>query len=190
MEVQTKPGAQAVSASSALAGLILDKVCEQVERAEHLLSLIPPDKLDWRPEMPAAAKPPARLDELLGHLLECLGGFCAVLYAFDRERLAHFEGLRSPVQSCDVNELEALGRRIRIFLHHIQEGFALLRDQDLSRPIPTVFVPHGEPLLTLLLSNLEHLTNHKHQLFLYLKMMGAPVATRDLYQWRGKPEGA
>jgi hypothetical protein len=38
---------------------------------------------------------------------------------------------------------------------------------------------------TLLLGNLEHLINHKHQLFLYLKLMGVPVGTPDLYQFRG-----
>jgi len=40
-------------------------------------------------------------------------------------------------------------------------------------------------VLTLLLGNLEHLINHKHQLFSYLKQMGVPVATPDLYQLRG-----
>ena len=172
-----------MSAPRVLAGLVLDKVREQVERAEHLLGLIPPDKLDWRPAMPAAAKPPARLDEVTGHLLECLAGFCAVLYAFNRERLAHFEGLKG-------GDKFAFKRRMAVYMAHIEEGFALLSDEDLARPVPTVFVPEGEPLLTLLLGNLEHLINHKHQLFLYLKMIGAPVTTRDLYRWRGKQEGA
>jgi hypothetical protein len=53
------------------------------------------------------------------------------------------------------------------------------------RAIPTVFVPSGEAVLTLLLGNLEHVTNHKHQLFLYLKMLGVSVTTADLYAWRG-----
>lgn len=67
---------------------------------------------------------------------------------------------------------------------HIDEGFALLEDQDLSRRLPTVFVRSGEPILTLLLGNLEHLINHKHQLFTYLKLMGIDVRTRDLYRFR------
>ena len=41
-------------------------------------------------------------------------------------------------------------------------------------------------MLTLLLGNLEHLVNHKHQLFSYLKLLGAPVRTPDLYRLRGK----
>jgi hypothetical protein len=42
-----------------------------------------------------------------------------------------------------------------------------------------------ESVMTLLLGNLEHLVNHKYQLFVYLKLLGVPVATRDLYCWRG-----
>ncbi len=42
----------------------------------------------------------------------------------------------------------------------------------------------ANPIATLLLGNLEHLINHKHQLFTYLKQMGVPVATPDLYRFR------
>jgi hypothetical protein len=51
--------------------------------------------------------------------------------------------------------------------------------------VPTVFVPGGEALMTILLGNLEHLINHKYQLFFYLKMLGVPVGTGDLYRLRG-----
>jgi hypothetical protein len=47
-----------------------------------------------------------------------------------------------------------------------------------------VFVEDGETVLTLLLGNLEHLINHKHQLFTFLKQMGIDVSTRDLYRFR------
>ena len=61
----------------------------------------------------------------------------------------------------------------------------LLQDADLSRQVPTVFVKQGESLLTLLLGNLEHLVNHKHQLFTYLKLLGVGVTSQDLYRFRG-----
>jgi len=57
----------------------------------------------------------------------------------------------------------------------------------LPQVVPSVFVPQGEALVTLLLGNLEHLMNHKYQLFFYLKLLGIPVTSRDIYRWRGTP---
>ena len=61
----------------------------------------------------------------------------------------------------------------------------MLRDTDVARLIPTVFVAGVKPVMTLLLGNLEHSMNHKHQLFTHLKLMGIEVRTRDLYHFRG-----
>jgi hypothetical protein len=98
-------------------------------------------------------------------------------------RLAHFAHLRqAPAnRSCDARQA---CDRIEVYRAHIDEGFALLRDADLSRMMPTIFVREGEPLLTLLLGNLEHLINHKHQLFTYVRLMGVNVTSRDLYRFR------
>ena len=73
-----------------------------------------------------------------------------------------------------------------MYKSRIQEGFALLQDSDLQKLVPTLFVKEGEALLTLLLGNLEHLVNHKHQLFMYVKLMGIDVGSRDLYHFRGE----
>ena len=151
-----------------LCAALLEKIGEQIERTTHLISLVPDGRLDWRPHPDAWTT-----GELIGHLLDCTSGFCAVLVAAEPQRLAHFAKLR---------EMPAT---IENFQSHIEEGFALLIDADLARRVPTVFVAQGEPILTLLLGNLEHLINHKHQLFTYLKKMGVPVATPDLYQFRG-----
>ena len=75
---------------------------------------------------------------------------------------------------------------VRRYRSRIEEGFGLLRDADLSRRLRTVFVSDGEAILTLILGNLEHLINHKHQLFTYLKMMGVEVGSGDLYRFRGE----
>jgi len=60
-----------------------------------------------------------------------------------------------------------------------------LSNYYLERRVPTVFVPEGEELLSLLLINYEHLASHKYQLFLYLRMMGLEVGSRDLYHFSG-----
>jgi hypothetical protein len=161
------------------------KLREQMERTEHLIALIPSGSLDWKPPAPARSHD---LGHLLGHLLDCLAGFCAVLHAAFPRELAHLAEL----QSCRVNHCcqpqEAL-ERFRQYATHIEHGFALCSDDDLRRLIPSVFVPEGESVMTLLLGNLEHLINHKYQLFFYLKLAGLEVSSKDLYQWRGAPAG-
>ena len=167
-----------MSNPSNLPSLIISKVAEQVDRAEHLLDLIPPDKIEWRP-LPESL----RLCEVLGHLLECLAGFCASLYAVNPKPLAHFLKLRElPVNHCC--KVEEAGKRMHQDLNCIREGLALVNDDELARPIPTVFVPGGEPLMTILLGNLEHFVNHKYQLFFYLKLLDVAVNTDDLYKLR------
>ena len=147
---------------------LLEKIREQIERTTHLIALVPAAQQDWTPSPGTWTT-----RELINHLLDSISGFCAVLAAAEPERLAHFAKLRQQPATIE-------GHRA-----YIEEGFALLTDADLARRIPTVFVAQGETVLTLLLGNLEHLINHKHQLFSYLKQMGVPVATPDLYQLRG-----
>jgi hypothetical protein len=168
--------------STQLCTSILTKIHEQIERTNHLLGLLPSEHINWKPAITNSWT----TAKLLGHLLECLAGFCAVLAAVKPERLAHFSRLREmPVNHpCETTEAVT---RIEVYRSHIDEGFALLNDADLAQALPTVFVKSGELVLTLLLGNLEHLINHKHQLFVYLKMMGIEVATRDLYCFRPAP---
>jgi len=162
----------------AVSSLFLSKLEEQIERTLHLITLIPPDKLEWSPRADAL-----RVCDLLGHLLECLAGSCATLYSMNSERLSHFERLRElPVNHCCG--VEEARERIIEYRMHIREGFSLLGDDDLRQKIPTVFVPEGEAVTTILLGNLEHLINHKYQLFFYLKLLEVGVTTTDLYRIR------
>ena len=167
-----------MSESNTLAGALFSKLEEQIELTDHLITLIPPDKLEWKPLADSF-----RVCDLLGHLLECLAGFCAALHTADPDRLAHFARLRELKVNhcCGVEEARD---RIRVYASHIRQAFDLLCDDDLSRRIQTVFVPEGAALMTILLGNLEHLINHKHQLFFYLKLLGAPMTTGDLYKLR------
>jgi len=165
-----------------LCSALLEKIHEQIERSTHLLDLLPAMPLEWTPPIPEA-KP---IGWLLGHLLECMAGFCAVLYTVRPRKLAHFARLKTlPVNHlCGVEEARD---RIAEYAACIDEGMALLEDAALASRVPTVFVPGGEPLLTLLLGNLEHLISHKYQLLIYLKLAGVTAGTRDIYRFRGKP---
>src|ERR1017187_922566 len=157
------------------------KIDEQIERTDHLIAMLPAAGLDFVPPIPGSWP----TGVLLGHLLECLAGVCAVLGAAHPERLRHLEQLRElPVNHrCGKDEAR---ERIGVYRARIEEGFGLLRDADLSRRLRPGFVSDGEAILTLILGNLEHLINHKHQLFTYLKMMGVEVGSGDLYRFRGE----
>ena len=157
---------------------LLLKIEEQIELTRQLLLMIPADKLEWRP-----IENSFKVRELLGHLLEALAGFCAALYAVHPQELAHFLKLRDlPVNHCC--EIEEANQRIDEYEASIRTGFASISDEDLMLEIPTVFKQSGETLITILLGNLEHLMNHKHQLFFYLKLLGLPLTSRNLYKFR------
>jgi hypothetical protein len=158
--------------------LLLDKIEEQIELTQRLIQMIPEDKQEWQP-----IETSFKMCELLGHLLEAMAGFCAALYAVHPQKLSYFLELRSlPVNHC-CGIVEAQ-QRIEQYRTSIQNGFALVTDDDLILQVPTVFKPEGEPLITILLGNLEHLINHKHLLFFYLKLIGLPITSKELYQFR------
>ncbi len=168
----------------AIAGSARDKILETIERTEHLVSMAPADRLAWHPEAAGNQAVPIDLGHVLGHLLSCVAGFCAALHAAFPSELREMEELRGLAVDHSCGPDEARGR-IESYARHIAKGLALCTDEDLGRKIRTVFVPEGETLMTILLGNLEHLTNHKYQLFSYLKLLGANVGTPDLYRLRG-----
>jgi hypothetical protein len=168
---------------------IAQKVLENIERTEHLASLVPPSQLQWRPESPDNLAKATTLGHLLGHLLDSLAGFCAAFYKAFPVELADFREIRSLGfnEPCGPDDAR---QKIQLLTPYIDRGFRQCSDADLVRRIPTVFVPNGETLATILLGNLEHLINHKYQLFFYLKLLGTPVSTGDLYRWRGAPDAS
>ena len=151
-----------------------------MELIDALIRRLPGEQLDWTPPTPNSWS----TGRLFGHLLDCFAGMCAVLYAAKPDALQHLLDLQHLTVNHDCGREEARAR-IRQYGAHIAEGFSLLTDLDLALPIPTVFVPSGERLLSLILGNLEHILNHKHELFTRLKLSGAEVGTRDLYRFRG-----
>ena len=152
-----------------------------IEPIDHLIGLVPDDRLDWIPPQTSGFS----FSVLLGHLMDCLAGITATLYAAKPNELGRFHELRKFAGNQQVNQTEAQ-IRLRTFQQNIKEGFGLLADADLSRMLPTVFVAQGESLLTLLLINFEHLASHKYQLFLWLRMSGVKVESRDLYHFSGQ----
>ena len=124
---------RSVTEPATIASLLLSKTLEQAELLEELISLVPRDSLDWKPARPGVIAPGAggetsfSIGELLGHLLDCMAGLCATLYAAHPGRLSHFARLRElPVNHrCNVEEAQV---RLREYAAHIEEGFALLNE--------------------------------------------------------------
>lgn len=159
---------------------MVSKLREQIEITRKLLAFIPIDRLEWQPQQDSF-----RIGDLLGHLLECLAGFCAALYTLRPNELSHFQNLHNQKVNhfCRIEEAQS---RITEYQAYIEEGFALLKDADLALKISILFATEGETVMTVLLGNLEHFINHKYQLFFYLKLLGIPVSTENLYQFRCK----
>jgi hypothetical protein len=169
-----------------LVSAIRDKTFEAIERTDHLIGLVPAGQLEWRPATTVVhGEPIADLGHLLGHLLDCHAGICAAFHAAFPSRLSDFAALRALKVNHSCQPEEARGR-IASYSKYIARGFELCTDEDLGRKVPTVFAPQGEPLATILLGNLEHLLNHKYQLFMYLKLLGVAVSSADLYRWRSE----
>jgi hypothetical protein len=175
-------------ASKTIAIVLEKKVLGTVGRMEHLVSLVPAERLNWRPDPGNEdVREVIDLGHLLGHLLDCMAGCCAAFLAAYPEELAEFVKLKS----ARVNHFCTPGEwkeRIGIYKEGIAKGFQLCTDEDLKRPIATIFMPDGEALGSILLNNLEHLVNHKYQLFFYLRLLGLVVGTEDLYDLKKDPQ--
>jgi hypothetical protein len=163
------------------------KVGEAVERTDHLVSLVTEGSLAWRPESGSSNSNAMDVGHLLGHLLDCLSGFCACFQKAFPEHLADLDFLRGLEVNHFCSPREAR-ERIAEYGKQIERGFLLCGDSDLRRVLQTIFTRKGETLMTLLLGNLEHLLNHKYQLFLYIRLQGVTVTSRDLYQFREERE--
>jgi len=120
-----------------------DKVFEAVERTEHLIALTPEEKVRWTPVVETSSAWPMSLGDLLGHLVDCVAGFCAVFSAAFPEEFGNPSEL-CPLKANQVCEPQEAREGIARMRAPIARGFALCRDEDLARKIGTVFVAEGE----------------------------------------------
>src|SRR5580658_1346967 len=94
------------------------KIDEQIERTAHLAGLLPEAVIECGIDASSSWTAGA----LLGHLLDCLAGFCAALYAAEPERLAHFQRLRELPVNLSLGPQE-FAARLEIYRGHIAEAF-------------------------------------------------------------------
>ena len=143
--------------------------------AKTLIGMAPADKLGWQPGPKFMT-----LGQLICHLSLGVGDGIRLLHTgewpTDEEMLTGMKQENLP--SCGVEE--ALGK-LEADKATLREALAAVSEQDFTSK--TVSVPWGVQgkMEVLALSFLEHFTNHKMQLFLYLKLLDLPVNTQTLY---------
>lgn len=152
-------------------------VMDAYRPGETLIRMVPPDKLEWRPQPNFMS-----LGQLLYHLGDGVGLplRCLVTGQWpftSPEQMVEIVKLEN-LPSCGVAEalkkLEADKRILRECLDDItEEDFA-------HRVVSAPWGTEGK-IERMAMDFREHFTNHKMQLFTYLKLLGFPVDTDILY---------
>jgi len=142
---------------------------------EKLIGMVPADKLNWRPgpTFMSVGQVVRHLSDGVGAGLEwVLGGQWPSM-----EEMA--EGMKlENLPSCGPQEALDKLEKDKEILRHVLDGMS---EEDFANKV--VSVPWGwkGKMELMALHFLEHFTNHKMQLFTYLKLLGLPVNTETLY---------
>ena len=150
-------------------------VVEAYRPAGNLIGMVPADRLDWAPGAKFMT-----LGQLICHLSLGVGDGIRLLHSggwpSEEEMLTGMKQENLP--SCGV--AEAL-QKLEADKTILREALAAISEHDFANKI--VSVPWGMKgsFEILALSFLEHFTNHKMQLFTYLKLLDLPVNTQKLY---------
>lgn len=154
-----------------------DCVLEAYRPAESLIKMVPADKLEWRPRPNFMS-----LGQLIQHLGDGVGLplRCLVTGEWpisDPAQMADVVKLEN-LPSCDVDgalkKLDDDKRVLRECLDSISEA------DFTNRVLAAPWGVQGK-MERMAISFREHFTNHKMQLFTYLKLLGFPVDTGTLY---------
>lgn len=174
--------------SRVLTEVLAQRFDEDIALIEEMLALVPPGREDWRPDWPksTSGEPAFTLLQLAAHFLMSWGGVNGCLQKLHPEKLKHWDAWKQQVPGLAPPTLAACRGLLAFGRAHTQEGFAITSDADLARKIPTYFTPEGETFLETVLVNGKHVNHHAYQLFVYLKLMGLPVGTRQLYRFKSE----
>jgi hypothetical protein len=142
--------------------------------AESLLKMVPADKLDWKPGQNFMT-----LGNLICHFSDGIGTELRMLVNNSWPKPEDMaEAMKGPMPSCSVQEALAKLEKDKATLREVLSGVS--EDEFATKVVST---PWGSQGTLEKMSHYfrEHFTNHKQQLFTYLKLMGFPVNTQTLY---------
>jgi len=141
--------------------------------AEKMLTMVPADKLDWKPGPTFLS-----MGQLMCHLAGGIGGELRMMIDNTWPQMGDLaEGLTN-MPSCNVQEALAKLEQDKSVLREVLAG---MTEEDFASKI--VSVPWGwkSKMELMALNFRDHFVHHKMQLFTYLKLLGLPVNTETLY---------
>ena len=139
--------------------------------AESMLKMVPADKLDWKPGPTFMT-----MGSLICHLSEGIGAELRMTVTNSWPKMEDMTPREMP--TCTVQEaLDKLEKDKTT----LREVLASVSEEEFASKV--ISVPWGwkSPIEKMALDFREHFTNHKMQLFTYLKLLGFPVNTETLY---------
>ena len=150
-------------------------VMEAHRPAERLIGMVPADKLEWRPGPKFM-----NLGQVICHLTESLGEGIRSLATNQWPPMEEMEVAMKleNIPSCGVDEALKRLNKDKQTLREVLDGIS---EQDFAQKVVTVPWGMQGKMERMALSFLEHFTNHKMQLFTYLKLLDLPVDTNTLY---------
>ena len=139
--------------------------------AETMLKMVPADKLEWKPGPTFMT-----MGNLICHMSEGIGTELRMALTNSWPKPEDMKQKEMP--TCSVQEaLDKLERDKTT----LREVLASVSEEEFASKV--ISVPWGwkSPMEKMALDFREHFTNHKMQLFTYLKLLGFPVNTETLY---------
>ncbi|MBN1641631.1 MAG: DinB family protein [Anaerolineae bacterium] len=165
--------------------LLKSEIEDTYRVTQALIDLVEPgDSLDWKP---ATGSNWMTMGQLLRHLTDACGsafkGFVTGNWGIPQDVDLSAEDMLSPAELLPT--IGSVAEAKRLLAEDEQLSYDMLarcaEDELANKVVPAPWYPQGMILGRDLLHMVDHLRNHKAQLFYYLKLQGKPVNTGNLW---------
>ena len=152
-----------------------------VDATRGLVSRTPEDKLDWRPDASFL-----KLGAVLQHVSDAVGaGLRDVMdngWAIKHEGGGEDTGLPPADTFPSVKSVKEPLGKIDADWKLFEERFSRVDEETFNKQICKIpWMAPGTTLKEYMLLTTEHLSNHRMQLFMYLRLLGVKINTTHLY---------
>jgi hypothetical protein len=156
-----------------------------VDATRGLIGKTPGDKLSWRPDQSFL-----KLSAVLHHVSNAVGSQLRDVmndgWEYRSEEGGGDDGGSSGLPPADafpvVKSVDEARKMIDADWKLFEERFAALDEDTFNRQVCKIpWMAPGTTLKEYMLLTTEHLSNHRMQLFMYLRLLGVKVDTSNLY---------